>query len=271
MSRLVTAVGTAVALAATMAHAAPAITAVAPVRRRLLPGLSGIGRADHVALTFDDGPDPVSTPRFLDLLREERVWATFFLIGAELSRAPGVGADIAAAGHEVAVHGWRHRCLLVSGPRRTYDDIARTVDLVAAVTGQPPRWYRPPYGVLTTAALAATRRLDLTPVLWTAWGRDWEAGATADSIRGTVLGRLRGGGTVLLHDSDSTSAPGSWRHTLAALPALLDDIRAYELAVGPLAEHDLPRRSPTRRRQRDGHRMALANLARLVEADERSR
>jgi peptidoglycan/xylan/chitin deacetylase (PgdA/CDA1 family) len=105
------------------------------------------------------------------------------------------------------------------------------------VTGQRPRWYRPPYGVLTTAALYACRRLDLTPVLWTAWGRDWEASATPESIRGTVIGKLRGGGTVLLHDSDCTSAPDSWRRTLGALPALLDDIRAYGLTVGPLAAH----------------------------------
>ena len=86
--------------------------------------------------------------------------------------------------------------------------------------------------------MRACARLGLTPVLWTAWGRDWEARATPDSIRGTVVGRLRGGGTVLLHDSDCTSAPRSWQRTLAALPALLDDIRAYRLAVGALADHD---------------------------------
>jgi hypothetical protein len=98
--------------------------------------------------------------------------------------------------------------------------------------------------VLTAGALRVCAVLDLTPVLWTAWGRDWEARATPDSIRGTVVGRLRGGGTVLLHDSDCTSAhctsaPGSWRRTLAALPTLLDDVRAYRLAIGTLTDRDV--------------------------------
>nr|WP_205861691.1 polysaccharide deacetylase family protein [Planosporangium flavigriseum] len=213
------------------------MTSIAPLRRRLLPGLSGTGLRNHVALTFDDGPDPRSTPAFLDLLRAQHVRATFFLLGNMLIRAPQLGAELVAAGHEVAIHGWEHRCLIARGPRATYDDIARARDLVAAVTGRQPQWYRPPYGVLTTAALNAARRLDLAPVLWTAWGRDWEARATPESVLATVAGRLRGGGTVLLHDSDCTSAPGSWRRTLAALPELIDDVRGRGLRIGPLAEH----------------------------------
>jgi peptidoglycan/xylan/chitin deacetylase (PgdA/CDA1 family) len=230
----VLATGTALVLAA---HAAPALTSIAPLRRRLLPGLSGQGRPDHVALTFDDGPDPRSTPAFLELLHARGVRATFFLLGEMLSKAPDLGAELVAAGHEVAVHGWQHRCLLVRGPRGTYDDLARARDLIGTVTGRQPRWFRPPYGVLTTSALRAAQRLGLTPVLWTAWGRDWEARATPESILATVTGPLRGGGTVLLHDSDCTSAPGSWRRTLAALPALIDGVRARNLRVGPLADH----------------------------------
>ena len=82
---------TAVAAGAVMVHAAPALTTIAPLRRRYLPGLSGVGRPDHVALTFDDGPDPAGTPRFLDLLRAERVHATFFVLGVNVRGAPGPG------------------------------------------------------------------------------------------------------------------------------------------------------------------------------------
>jgi peptidoglycan/xylan/chitin deacetylase (PgdA/CDA1 family) len=228
-----------IATALVAAHAAPALTAITPLRRRLLPALSGIGRPDHVALTFDDGPDPRSTPAFLDRLSAEGVRATFFLLGRMLSRAPGLGADLVSAGHEVAVHGWHHRCLLLRGPGATYDDLARARDLIANVTGRQPRWFRPPYGVLTTAAVRAARRLDLSPVLWTSWGRDWESRATRESVLGTVTRHLGAGGTILLHDSDCTSAPGSWRHTLAALPALIDAARARGLRVGPLSEHGL--------------------------------
>ena len=160
--------------AALVAHAAPALTVLPGIRLRFFPRLSGRGVPGHVALTFDDGPDPVSTPHFLETLAAYRIRATFFLLGSMLVRAPELGLELVAAGHEVAVHGWSHRNLLLVGPRATYRELARTRELVQAVTGRPPRLFRPPYGVLTAAALATARGLGLTPVLWTCWGRDWE-------------------------------------------------------------------------------------------------
>ncbi|WP_433618153.1 polysaccharide deacetylase family protein [Dactylosporangium sp. CA-139114] len=216
---------------------APPLTAITPLRRAYMPRLAGIGRPGHVALTFDDGPDRRSTPHILRILDEHDVRATFFLLGSMLAEDPQLGRELVDAGHEVAVHGWHHRLLLRRGPAATELDITRARLLIANVTGRTPRWYRPPYGVFTLAALRACRRLALTPVLWTAWGRDWEAGATPDSIVRTVTRRLSGGGTVLLHDTDVTSAPGSWQRTAAALPALLGWARERGLSVGPLAEH----------------------------------
>jgi hypothetical protein len=95
-----------------------------------------------VALTFDDGPDRSSTPAFLDLLRDEGIQATFFVLGRMLRMNPEIGSEIAAAGHEIAVHGWNHRPTPLSGPMTAYDDLARTTDLVSVVTGTRPRWYR---------------------------------------------------------------------------------------------------------------------------------
>src|SRR5256885_637622 len=80
---------------------------------------------------------------------------------------------------------------------------------VAAAAGAWPRFYRPPYGVLSAGALTAARRLGLTPVLWTCWGREWAAGATPRTVATTLTRNLGGGATVLLHDSDCTSPPGS--------------------------------------------------------------
>jgi peptidoglycan/xylan/chitin deacetylase (PgdA/CDA1 family) len=223
-------------------HAAPALTAITPARRRLLPALSGAGAGRHVALTFDDGPDRHSTPAFLKVLDECGARATFFLLGAMLDRDPELGREIVAAGHEVAVHGWHHRCLLWRKPADVRADLSRAYDLIGTVAGAPPRWYRPPYGVLTTAGWRAARRLNMATVLWTAWGRDWEAAATPTSVYRTVTRRLSGGGTVLLHDTDCMSAPNSWQRTITALPALIDAARRRGLTVGPLAEHGLPPR-----------------------------
>ncbi|MER5913124.1 polysaccharide deacetylase family protein [Streptomyces sp. NPDC001982] len=219
------------------AHAAPVVSTFGPLRNRVMPGLAGRGRPDRVALTFDDGPDPLSTPFFLRALDERKVRATFFLLGREARRSPGVVRDIAAAGHEIGIHGWLHRPLLLRGPRATYDDFARARDTVGEITGRPPRLFRPPYGVMSTAAHLAARRLDLTPVLWTCWGEDWRARATPESVHRTVARDLHGGGTILLHDSDCTSAPGAWRSALGALPRILDTCAERNLSVGRLCDH----------------------------------
>jgi peptidoglycan-N-acetylglucosamine deacetylase len=238
-------VGTAAAIAVTgaaIAHAGPALAVIGPLRRRWLPATAGIGNARHVALTFDDGPHPDATPQFLRLLDIAGVRATFFLVGHELEENPDMGRAIVAAGHEVGVHGYEHRLLLKRGPRATRDDLTRATAAVTRITGVTPRWWRPTYGVATTAALLAARRLGLTPVLWTCWGRDWTPAATPDRIFRSVRARLAGGGTILLHDSDHSAAPRSWEATLAALPSILALCRARGLDVGPLGEHHVAAR-----------------------------
>ena len=89
------------AATALVAHAAPALTTFGPLRNRLLPGLAAVGDPHHVALTFDDGPDPASTPLFLDVLRDRDVRATFFLLGSMAERAPGLVDEIKVAGGQV--------------------------------------------------------------------------------------------------------------------------------------------------------------------------
>ncbi|MDI3100276.1 polysaccharide deacetylase family protein [Streptomyces sp. AN-3] len=226
-----------VPVAAALAHIGPAATWLHGPRRLLLPALAGQGRPDHVALTFDDGPDPVSTPLFLDVLDGLGVRATFFVLGENVVRHPAQARELARRGHELAVHGWSHDRPWLPSPARDARELRRAVRVVRETTGRTPRWYRPPYGILTTGRWAAARRLGLRPVLWTAWGKDWRQDATPGSVRATVAADLRGGGTVLLHDTDHASAPGSWRAALAALPGLVGDCRAAGLEVGPLADH----------------------------------
>jgi peptidoglycan-N-acetylglucosamine deacetylase len=228
---------TALALAGlALLHVGPAATWL-PAVRRLLPGLAGVGTADHVALTFDDGPDPRSTPRFLDELERLGCRGTFFVLGEMLERHPELGLRIVARGHEIAVHGWGHGNALVTRPGRMAAEMNRATELVTAVTGVNPDWYRPPYGVLSAETLIAARGLGLRPVLWTAWGRDWTRSASPASVLDTMVPGLRGGATLLLHDSDCTSAPGSWRSGLGALPELVDRCRSAGLRIGPLRDH----------------------------------
>ncbi|HEV2376819.1 MAG TPA: polysaccharide deacetylase family protein [Streptosporangiaceae bacterium] len=222
-----------------VAHAGPGLTALRPVRNALFPRLAGLGRNGHVALTFDDGPDPGHTPALLDLLAARGVQATFFLLGSMVARAPGLAAEISAAGHELSVHGWAHRYTITRSPWVVRDDLVRAWDAVGEASNSVPRWYRPPYGVLSTGAITASRSLGLTPVLWTCWGREWVGGATPETVHQTLAKDLGPGATVLLHDSDCTSPPGSAAAALGALPKLLDDCEAHGWQVGPLAHHGL--------------------------------
>jgi peptidoglycan/xylan/chitin deacetylase (PgdA/CDA1 family) len=222
---------------AAAAHIGPAATWLPGLRPLLFPGFAGTGRRRHVALTFDDGPDPVSTPRFLDALDALGVRATFFVVGEHVVRHPAVVREAVRRGHELGVHGWRHDRPWRPAFARDAEEITRTVRAVHDITGHRPRWYRPPYGILTTSRWRAARRAGLRTVLWSAWGRDWTADATPESVRARVAADLRGGGTVLLHDSDRYSAPGCWHATLGALPSLVEGCRAAALEVGPLSEH----------------------------------
>ncbi|HUO39344.1 MAG TPA: polysaccharide deacetylase family protein [Mycobacterium sp.] len=224
--------------AAALGYALPSVTALAPVRRHT-PRLAGRGRPDHIALTFDDGPHPIGTPEILDILDELDVKATFFVLGGQVAAHRGTAERLAADGHEIGLHGWHHRNSLLVSPCGLRESLRRALDEITATTGVRPRLYRPPYGIATAATFAAAANLRLTPVLWDAWGKDWIAGTTPDRIVATVRRDARGGSTVLQHDSDCTSAPGSWRATAGALRPLVRGWRAEGLTVGPLRDHAL--------------------------------
>jgi peptidoglycan/xylan/chitin deacetylase (PgdA/CDA1 family) len=210
-----------------LAPVAPPVCALLGVQRRL----DGAVAAGSVALTFDDGPHPQGTPAVLEVLAARGVRATFFLVGEQVARDPGLAREIAAAGHAVALHGHRHRNLLRVGPRALAADLDRGAALIAAATSAPVTRYRPPYGIFSPAALALARRRGWTPTLWSRWGRDWRRFTTAQRIATTATRDLAAGDVLLLHDADHYSAPGSWRRTVAALPLVLDAVAASGLVT----------------------------------------
>ncbi len=127
-----------VPVAAALAHIGPAATWLHGPRRLLLPALAGQGRPDHVALTFDDGPDPVSTPLFLDVLDGLGVRATFFVLGENVVRHPAQARELARRGHELAVHGWSHDPPWLPSPARDARELRRAVQVVRETTGRTP-------------------------------------------------------------------------------------------------------------------------------------
>jgi peptidoglycan/xylan/chitin deacetylase (PgdA/CDA1 family) len=239
MMRATRAVAAGAAATALAVHAIPLVTTRARLRRRYLPSLAGIGSADHVAITFDDGPDPASTPAFLEELDRLGMRATFFMLGVNAAAHPQLAAEVADAGHEVAAHGHVHRSQLFQSPGQVRDDILRGMHAVAEATGQAPRWFRPPFGTISSAGFLAAQRLGLRTVLWSAWGKDWTEDATAESVFNVLVQDVGPGVTALLHDSDCASWPGSWRAALGSLPLLADRLAELGLKGGPLAEHGI--------------------------------
>ena len=202
--------------------------------RRFVGARATIDRDDAVALTFDDGPHREGTRAILELLENAKARATFFLVGEQVERSPEVAKDVAAAGHEIGVHCQRHRNLMRLTPRQVRDDLDRAADVIAATTAREPRVYRPPYGILTMAALRYACDAGWEIFLWRKAGKDWDAGATPDSIAGRILRRLEPGDVILLHDADHYSAVSSWRRTAGALELLLRELGQRGLGTATL-------------------------------------
>jgi peptidoglycan-N-acetylglucosamine deacetylase len=220
----------AAAVAAGTAWSLPALAPLVPsLCRSLRIARTLPGAEPTVALTFDDGPHPQGTPAVLEALAAADARATFFLVGEQVRRWPGIAAEIAAAGHTIALHGDRHRLLLRVPPAALARDLDRGHATIAAATGVAPTLYRPPYGIFSAAGLEIARRRGWTPLLWSRWGRDWRRWRTPAAIAAKVTERLERGDVLLLHDADHYNARDSWRRTLAALPLVLAEIERLGL------------------------------------------
>jgi peptidoglycan/xylan/chitin deacetylase (PgdA/CDA1 family) len=223
----------ATAVTATAAHAAPALSSLGP-GRLLFPVVARIPGARSVALTFDDGPDhPIE--QFLTLLHDAGARATFFLMGEQVARWPQAPGMIAAAGHEIAVHGYTHRGHLRRTPRDLKEDLTRARSVIEDTIGRETALFRPPYGLFSLGSWLEADRQGWLRVLWSRWGKDWEETTTSRRIADTV-GQPRAGDVILLHDSDRYSAANSWRNTLGALPIVLERIAAAGLTARTVSD-----------------------------------
>src|ERR1700733_5238218 len=162
-----------------------------PALRRSLGVEDRTASGRGYALTFDDGPHVEGTPAVLEILAGAGVRATFFLVGEQVRRNPALAREILAAGHAIGLHCDRHRTLLRLAPWQVREDLARALSTIEDASGCSPVLYRPPYGVLNASALRLARARGWRTLLWTQWGRDWEARATPESIAARVTDGVR--------------------------------------------------------------------------------
>ena len=197
----------------------------------LLAVRRGVPGRRRVALTFDDGPDPEATPRLLEVLGARAVRATFFLIGERAARHPEVARATVAAGHEIGNHTWHHKNAWFLGPAATAAEIVGGARLVGEITGEVPRLYRPPWGIVNVAALSTVRRAGFTTVLWSMQSEGLRPRSPAHQLRYCAQ-RLHDGAILDLHDAPGL--PGAPQRLLALMPDLLDLLADRGLTAVPV-------------------------------------
>ncbi|WP_407912373.1 polysaccharide deacetylase family protein [Kitasatospora sp. NE20-6] len=200
----------------------PAPTPLPPQPRSLSNPLFSLAADDRlVALTLDDGPDPVHTPLVLDILHKYGIRATFFLIGENAARQPALVREIARQGHHIANHTWTHPDLRSVTETQIRDELRRTSDLLGEATGRTPTWFRAPGGDWSDVSLQVCADLGMRPMGWSVDPQDWSRPGTS-LITTRVLAAIGPGSIVLNHDGG-----GDRSQTIAALetylPVLLDE------------------------------------------------
>ncbi len=179
-----------------------------------------------IAITFDDGPDPVLTPRLLDLLKQRGIHATFFLVGKNAAAFPDVVRRIVDEGHEVGNHSWSHPLLTQLGQESVESQLRRTHDAIVKACGTAPLLYRPPYGAVRVSQRACIEKnFGYPAILWDVDPQDWQHPRSAQKVYDRIHSQTRPGSIILCHDIHET--------TVAAMPATLDDLtaRGYRFAT----------------------------------------
>lgn len=179
-----------------------------------------------VALTFDDGPDEQFTPRVLEILAREKVPACFFAVGERALAKPGLLRAIAAAGHIIGnhshTHAWNINFALHSRLRR---EITACGQAIKAAIGKTPAFYRAPFGFKNPALGDVLAEQGLACIGWQVRGFD-AVGGTPEVIARRIVLKARAGGVLLLHDGAGLQGTSDRSATLAALPMIIEGLRA---------------------------------------------
>lgn len=182
------------------------------------------GRVEkEISLTFDDGPDEIYTPELLDLLARYNAKATFFVVGSHAEGQEKLLRRMKDEGHNIGVHNYVHKSNWLMRPRTVKRQIERTLDIIENATGSRSAYYRPPWGIVNVFDYAKLGHLQI--ILWSAMFGDWRIRLGSERLKKRMLGKLKPGEVLLLHDCGMTfgadkDAP---RNMLIALEAYLEE------------------------------------------------
>jgi peptidoglycan/xylan/chitin deacetylase (PgdA/CDA1 family) len=230
-----------------LAHTAPAPFLLDALARRRSVWRMPKCDPQTIYLTFDDGPNPTTTPDLLDVLARERVGATFFLIDRHITeRTAPLVARMFADGHAVALHSHTRACMLMS-PATFARTLTAAADHIERVAGHRPcRAFRPHAGWRSASMYSGLKRIDhrLIGWSWMLWDWNWFRERTAGSVAARVLARANAGAIVVMHDGDESAPFADQRHTVDATARLIPELRAKGFAFGTIGGEE--RRSAAR-------------------------
>ncbi|WP_313954532.1 polysaccharide deacetylase family protein [Aulosira sp. FACHB-615] len=173
-----------------------------------------------IALTFDDGPGPKNTTQILEILKQNHIKATFFLIGQMVSYHPQIVKQIAAEGHVLGNHTWHHwyRRMDVA---TAASEINRTADLIYQLTGVKTTLFRPPGGFLHNGLVDYAKSQKYAIIMWSDESGDSQRHGQTPTLIKNVVKSAKPGGIVLMHDGG-----GNRSRTVKALPQIIADLKA---------------------------------------------
>jgi len=202
-----------------------------PASRIFGEALIAPARPGELALTFDDGPNPAWTPRLLDILASYDVRASFFMVGKFAQAEATLVRQVAAAGHVIGCHSWSHPNLAVASSARVREELTSSRNALAEITGQPIRYFRPPFGGRRPAVLRIARELGMTPVLWNVMTSDWSE-PSGEAILERLTGRIdrlesQGrAANIVLHDGSHTERAANRGPSVGTVEQLLRRYKA---------------------------------------------
>jgi peptidoglycan/xylan/chitin deacetylase (PgdA/CDA1 family) len=174
-----------------------------------------------IALTFDDGPDPVYTDMILDVLKEKDVKATFFLVGKKMKQYPLITERIFKEGHCLANHTYNHIDLKGESFRKVYLSILQTEQIIDSICGKTIKIFRPPWGHITSEERVNLKKFGFKIVLWDVNSKDFKPNISVNEIINNVMAGVGDKKIVLFHDSDYL-CKASRKNTALALPQIID-------------------------------------------------
>lgn len=198
----------------------------------------------RVALTFDDGPDPLHTPKVLEILKKHNAHATFFVVGQHAKKHPELVKQVLAEGHSLGTHGFAHRFAWLQGPIGAIQEIRQGEKIIEQITGKPPALFRPSWGVFNIVTYFYLLLKHPQTILWSFMTWDWHSSTTPAEIQALVRTKVKPGSVIVFHDH--ATKPGATENgptkMLQALPAILQDLQ--EKGFEPVTVEDLlaPRR-----------------------------